>query len=263
MIKPVTSVSGKSVSGYLGDKEDPSVNRPVYSIDWQSDRDKKNNSPTDTTTNKRQKTNTAHFAATTAKDDLDRAGMEFKTFDRDNEEVKAPGSLDVTINLKGVRLMHSKEVTGPLIFSNVSAQCTVGEYEALSHAVSESYPSSAGGCLKSFEASPERQDNVSSDSQSTSSVTDTESDSGSENINNGLNNQIFLIPPLVEDSLDVNKTNKFQPMSTCNVISCASNATTMAESLQLSTDPRCAAASCCKLSVFPEFSLSLILFRLA
>ncbi|KAL3915506.1 MAG: hypothetical protein SGARI_008169 [Bacillariaceae sp.] len=185
---------------------------------------------------KRQKLNQMTFAATTAKTDLERAGMEFKAFNRDNEEAKAPGSKDVTIKLKGVRLIHSSEVTAPLISSNV-----MGEYEMLSQAVSDSYASST----KSFEPSPSTQDNGSSDSQSTSSVSDTESDSGSDNNanNNGLGNnqKIFLIPPLVEDSIDPTKAKKVQklaPMSTCNVISCASNATTMTESLQLSTDPR-------------------------
>ena len=64
-----------------------------------------------------------NFAATSVQDDLERAGMKYNEFNGDNEEVTAPtGSKDVTIKLKNVALMYSKEVKAPLIASNVSSK---------------------------------------------------------------------------------------------------------------------------------------------
>lgn len=58
---------------------------------------------------------------------------------------------------------------------------------------------------------------------------------------NGKNRPILIIPPLLEDSSRVAKPVQHcvtEGVSPCNVISCASNATTMAEMLQLSSKPR-------------------------
>ena len=119
------TANAASLSGYSGDKEDTSVVPPVYSIDFH---DKKTSSPIsgrtkDANCPKRQKTIQMNFAATSVQDDLERAGMKYKEFNRDNEEVTAPtGSKDVTIKLKNVALMYSKEVKAPLIASNVSSK---------------------------------------------------------------------------------------------------------------------------------------------
>ena len=238
-----------SVSGYSADKEGPSsvLPPPVLSIDLHGRENKnKNNSCSMTGSTassrnardcpKRRKTNEMSFAASSVKRDLERAKMPYKKMKKDIEEVNRSDD-NIRIKLKGVRLMHSCDIESPLISSNISTRSTVADYEALMHAVSDSYPSSTG--LKSFEPSQTPQQDGSSDS--TSSVSDTESDSGSDNVNNGSNHILFL-PPLVEDALDHTKAKKAkvpEPISQCNVISCASNATTMTESLQLSSEARC------------------------
>lgn len=233
-----------SISGYSADREDPSavVFPPVVSIDLHGRENNRNSTSTSAADHpKRRKTQEIQFAATRCKDDLKRAGMEYKEMDMDMRESKRS---DVTIKLKGVKLMHSSDISNPLVISNVSEKCSVSDYQALSYAVSDYYPtSSVGSRLKSFETSSAAQDATSSD-QSTSSVSDTESDSGSDNINNG-SNHILFIPPLVEDAPSLNKTERakaaeaaVERMSPCNVISCSSNAMTMAEILQLSADPR-------------------------
>jgi hypothetical protein len=237
-----------SVSGYSADKEGTSsvLSPPVLSIDLHGRETKKKNNSSSTTSSttssrdardcpKRKKTQELLFAASSVKRDLERAGMPYKKMKKNVEEVQP--SDDICINLKGVRLIHSCDVESPLISSNISKNTTVAEYEALLHAVSDSYPSSVG--LKSFEPSQTPRDGS---SDSTSSVSDTESDSGSDNVNNGSNHILFL-PSLVEDAFDHTKAKKSkvsEPISQCNVISCASNATTMTESLQLSSEARCA-----------------------
>ncbi|KAG7359895.1 hypothetical protein IV203_034993 [Nitzschia inconspicua] len=225
------------ISGYSADKEDLSVLPPVLSIDLHG-RDSSNNIMS---CPKRQKTNDMCFAATTAGDDLERAGMEFKTVNREMEEVQVPGTQGSSfrIKLKGVRLIHSKEVSGPLISSNVSKNTTVGDYMELFRAIRDYYPTPSRAHMKSLEQTPNRDGSSSSD---TSSVSDTESDSESDNINNGRHDQLLFLPPRVEDSLDQTKVAKWNIAETisspCNVISSASNVTTMAESLQLSKEPR-------------------------
>jgi hypothetical protein len=240
-----TEKTESSVSGYSGDKEDQSVLPPVLvSIDLHG-RENKNSSPScgrgTLDCPKRRKIQETQFAATTAKDDLQRAGMEFKKVNRDLEEVACPG--EIRIKLKGVRLIHSNEALAPLVTSNVSQNCTVADYEALVDATREFYAVTSLACIKPFEQSQGDREGSSSSDRSTSSVSDTESDSGSDNVNNGKNNHILLIPPRVEDSMGAKQKRSSGVLlesSPCNVISCASNATTMTESLQLTKDPRCA-----------------------
>ena len=236
-----------SVSGYSGDKEDvSSVLPPMASIDIHGRGNAK-----DPSCPKRQKLQDRLFAASTAKDDLERAGMEYKPPDPKKEEVLT--SDDVKIKLKNVRLIHSNNMKSPLVGSNVSQKTTVADYVALVEAVSDSYP--ASNLLKPFESEPSTRDNSSNSDQSTSSVSDTESDSGSDNVNNGdnSNNQLLLLPPLVESALSPEKLKKkkvLQNISPCNVISNAANATTMTESLQLSKDARYAAEKSQKYSSY-------------
>lgn len=228
------------VSGYSADKEEGDVHPPVVSIALHGRDDNVHGSNHRNAIHcpKRQKINELQFAVTTAKDDLDRAGMEYRKLNRDVEEVHGPGSNNgdnMRIKLKGVRLMHSREVSGPLISSNVSEKSTVSDYVDLLHAVADSYPAPSSLDIKSLEQARPSRDG--SSSASTSSVSDTESDSGSDNVQN---QQLFFLPPRVEDSLDATKTRKVvSPVgSPCNVISTASNAITMTESIQLSKDPR-------------------------
>jgi hypothetical protein len=240
----------RSVSGYSADKEEASVLPPVMSIDLHG---RHSNSATTTSNNKnskdamnypkRQKINEMQFAAIMAKDDLGRAGMKFKTVTPDLEEAQFSGTDDahLRIKLKGVRLIHSREVVAPLITSNVSEKSTIADYMALLRAVHDLYPAPSRMSIKSVDETGVTRDGSSSDS--TSSVSDTESDCGSDNANNGQNNKLFFLPPRVEDSLDFVQVGKWKmaetAISPCNVISCASNAKTMTESIQLSKEPRC------------------------
>jgi hypothetical protein len=159
------------------------------------------------------------------------------------EEVQFPGTDEVNlkIKLKGVRLIHSREVSVPLVTSNVSGKSTEADYMALVRAVRDLYPAPSRMNIKSVDEAGVARDGSSSDS--TSSVSDTESDSGSDNVNNGQNNKLFFLPPRVEDSLEPVQIEKLEVaesgISPCNVISCASNAKTMMESIQLSKEPRC------------------------
>jgi hypothetical protein len=238
----VSEKLSSSVSGYSGDREDQSVLPPVLSIDLHG-RENSSNHRNAMSCPKRQKTHHMQFAATTAKDDLERAGMKFQTMNRDLEEVQVPGTKDakLRIKIKGVRLLFSSEVSGPLISSNVSKKASVADYASLLQAVRDSYPAPSLANIQSLQQAPCSRD--SSASSTTSSVSDTESDCGSDNINkNGHSNQLCFLPPRVEDSLDFTKAQKWNPtdsiVSQCHVISCASNATTMTESLQLSKEPR-------------------------
>jgi hypothetical protein len=251
-----------SVSGYSADKEEASSLPPVVSIDLHGGDNRSNNNTInrdELNCPKRQKINEMQFAATMAKDDLERAGMEFKPVNRDMEEVHFTGTDNVSlkIKLKGVRLIHSRDVSAPLITSNVSEKSTVADYMAMFLAVSDFYPAPSCMNMKSEEETAGTTDGLSSDS--TSSVSDTESESGSDNVNNGQNRQLFFLPPRVEDSLDPAPVKKFvseTAITPCNVISCASNAKTMMESIQLSKDPRCG-TSFVRQTVFVDSARSL------
>lgn len=232
-----TTKNATSTSGYSADKEGPATYLPaIVSIDLHGRGEHSAFSRDATNCPKRRKRIEMQFAASSVKTDLERAGVALKTMNKDIESSDSPGG--ITINLKGVRLIHSPEVDGPLVSSNVAEKATVADYQILMKAVSGSYPPITQRTM-SFDRSSSMQDTTSSD-QSTSSVSDTESDSGCDNINS-TTNHILFIPPLVEDTLDQsNIANQAvtECSSSCNVISCASNAVTMSEMLQLSSSAR-------------------------
>ena len=120
-----------------------------------------------------------------------------------------------------------------MISSNVSAQATLYDYETLTRACWDAYPSNFSLLKHDKGFVP-----VQYSDRSTSSVSDTESDS----VDSGnAGNQALLIPPLLEDSLDVSKPStplSNIQMSACNIISGSTNAVTMSEILQLSGSAR-------------------------
>jgi len=190
------------------------------------------------------------FAATTVKSDLARAGKEFKTVDKKLE--RSTILKDMNINLKDhVKLLHSNDITGSLVPpSNIGRKSVIADYAALSSAVSEFYPSkpSRMSDIKSFERRLPAGQNSWSE-PSSSSVSDTLSDSGSDNTNN-------VLPPLLEDSLDLctkQVTKKEErTMKTADrykSISSVSNTITMTEILQLSKTARVVTNSSAPFSV--------------
>lgn len=234
-----TSKNETIISGYSADKEGPAAFPPVVSIDLHGRGDQSHFSRGATDCPKRRKRVETQFAASSAKADLARAGIEFKKMNKDIEKSDSFGG--ISVDLRSVRLIHSKDATGPFVTSNVSEKTSVTDYLALMRAVSGSYPPITQRMkhMNSFHSASGPQDASSSD-QSTSSVSDTESDSGSDNMNN-TSNHIMFIPPLVEDSLDqttIQRRTSAEIISPCNVISCASNAVTMTEMLQLSSSAR-------------------------
>ena len=216
-----------SISGYSADREDPSISPPVVSIDFhgrhtKADRDR---------CPKRQKRNEIQYAASTVKEDLERAGKEFLRVHQNLSKTTCLGK--ISIDLEGVRLLYSKDVKKPMVSSNVSAQASDYDYETLVRACWDAYPSNFS-LLKHDKEFVEGQYS----DRSTSSVSDTESDS----VDSGnQSNQALLIPPLLEDSSDASKpltrVSNIQ-MNACNIISCATNAVTMSEMLQLSGSAR-------------------------
>lgn len=216
-----------SISGYSADREDPSLSPPVLSIGFHG-RDNRSRNDGDHKCPKRQKRYELQYAASTVKADLARAGKDMPNF---AENIKKRSSLgEGSIDVNCVKLMMSRDAQSPFVLSEVSAQTSLYEYETMARACLHAYPSSYTS-LKRNKAYVTAQ----SSDNSTSSVSDTESDSISSHGN--LGSQSLVITPLLEDSFDASAEptplSNIQ-MSSCNIISCPSNAVTMSEMLQLS-----------------------------
>ena len=156
---------------------------------------------------KRLKKNEVEYAASTVKADLSRAGMKAKPLEA-NEGSTVTMTDGTSIKLTGVRLVPAKEVKGPFVLKLsrggcASAAATTSDYETLIRAVHDLYPYDTSSTmengsgstnhatttqrselLKQFQARRERQgDNDAAYDSSTSSVSDTESDTFSDNGN--------------------------------------------------------------------------------
>lgn len=226
-----------SVSGYSADREGPSTYPPVVLISLHS---KSKSSPRGDALNcpERRKKNEMQFAATTVKADLARAGKDFKTLKRST----ILG--DMNIKLKDhVKLVYSNDISGSLLPpSNIGKQTTISDYATLISAASEFYlckPTQMSG-IESFERNLPTGQNSWSE-PSTSSVSDTLSDSGSDSTNN----QASSIPALLEDSLDASSKHRTTRQKRAKIavnppidVSSLSNAITMTKILQLSKTAR-------------------------
>jgi len=226
-----------SVSGYSADRECTSY-PPVVSINLHS-KSKSSFRGDALTCPKRQKKNETQFVATTVKDDLARAGKEFKTVNKNLQ--RSTILKDMNINLMDhVKLLYSTDITKSLVPStDIIQKSSIADYAALINTVSGFYPfqPSRMGDIKSFERTLPAGQNTWSE-PSTSSVSDTLSDSGSDNTNNSLS-------PLLEDSLDSSskqvKKKERRGITTVDPsknISSVSYAITMTETLQLSKTAR-------------------------
>eukprot|EP00980_Cylindrotheca_fusiformis_P002228 scaffold517_cov119-Cylindrotheca_fusiformis.AAC.11 len=219
-----------SISGYSADREGLSASPPVNSIDFHGRETGRHASENKCT--KRQKRCELQYAASIVKADLARAEKEMPQLDKHAKKTSRLGK--VSIDLTGVELLYSNEVKSPFVTSSLSAECSLYDYESLSRACADSYPTSFSllSNEKGFSA-PQSSDN------STSSVSDIETESNSSNTNAG--SQSLLIPPLLEDSFD--DTTKPAPLlnikiTSCNILSSPYNAVTMTEMLQLSKNAR-------------------------
>lgn len=230
-----------TVSGYSADREGPSSYPPVVSINLHS----KSRSSTLVDAlrcPKRRKKNEMQFTATTVKADLARAGKDFKPVKKDLERSTILGDMNIKIN-DHVRLVHSNEISESLTPpSKIGKKTTITDYTALINAVSAFYPckSTQMSDMKSFEPTPPAGQNAWSE-PSTSSVSDTLSDSGSDNTNN----QAATISPLLEDSLDTNRKHSMtrQKISKAvikkpNAVSSVSSGVTLTKIFQLSKTAR-------------------------
>ena len=233
--RPSKSKDGKtgSLSGYSADREETSGTPPIVSIDLLGE-SRKVHAYDPNGCEKRRKTHELQFAASTVKQDLARAGFPYPELDKDKQIMSSPGGGVYRISLKGVRLVRSKEVETPSVVSNSSLNSTASDYEQLMAACYEAYRYKPNQ-LKGNDGPPPSQDS----DESTSSVSDTESDSCDSNGNGG--SSVFVIPPLLEDSpkphsKDVENTGGY--ITSYNIISSAASAVTMSEILSLCKQPR-------------------------
>jgi hypothetical protein len=220
-----------SVSGYSADREETSASPPVVSIDLLGNY-RRNGLRDPNGCPKRRKINELQFVASSAKADLARAGVQYQVIAKDLKKATSRGGLSIDLN--GVRLMHSRDVEAPVVSPSTSAQSLDYDYAALAFACSSAYSNST---------SQLRQNTVFRSSQnsvrSTSTVSDTESDSGDSDTNGKSARQVVSIPALFEDSLDTDKQSKPElKRSSSLIVSCAANAVTMCEMLQLSKTAR-------------------------
>ena len=230
-----------SVSGYSADREGPSTSPPVISIILDS-KSKSSTRVDALKCPKRRKMNEMQFAATTVKADLARADKNFKTLNKDLQRSTILGDMDIYFK-DHVQLVYSKNISESLIPpSNIGKQTTITDYAALISAVRTFYPCKPTqmSVIKSFERTLPAGQSVWSE-PSTSSVSDTLSDSGSDNTNN----QSSTFSPLLEDSLDpgakYRKTIQNRAKTAVNSsydMSSISNAITMTKILQLSKTAR-------------------------
>ena len=229
-----------SMSGYSADREGPSPHPPVVSINLHS-KSKASTRVDALKCPKRRKKNEMQFAATTVKADLARAGKDFKTLQKYMEHSSILASQKIKLK-DHVKLVFSKDASKLLVPpSNIGKQTTTMDYTSLISAVNGFYPCKPAQMsdIKSFERNLPSGQNTWSE-PSTSSVSDTLSDYGSDNTNN----QASGLTPLLEDSLDprTKKETEKEPdnvtVDSTDNISPISNPISMTSILQLSKTAR-------------------------
>jgi len=225
-----------SLSGYSADREESSISPPMISIDLGGEQRhhsvrEMNSCP------KRQKKNELQFSAASVRADLARGGFEYSTVSPEIEKTTTLGS--VSINLKDIKLVHSADFDKKTIMATSGLIGSTYDYQALALACWESYPMRS---KLSTKVDPSPQD----DSESTSSVSESDMDSVSSKNNPGAS---IDIPPLFKE--DVLETNVAIPTGSgsCSVVSSANSTMTMSKSLALTTTPRLLALSCHPFSI--------------
>jgi hypothetical protein len=226
--KRPASSNGKlgSLTGYSADREETSDFPPLVSIGLHGGR---RGSSDLNGCQKRRKKNELQFAALSAKADLARAGMTYPMIDRNKG--KSTSTNGSNISLKGTNLIYSQEFDMPTFSPNSSEKNTFVDYQQMVTACHDSYRHNT---LKMKSSSQD-----SNRSSRTSWASGTENEPVSSNAEGS--SPVFLIPPLLEDSLRSSKADpcKSSPLtSTCNIISSSATAVTMSDMLQLSMKAR-------------------------
>lgn len=221
-----------SVSGYSADREESSSSPPMVSIDLDGKEAKHDSVREMNSCPKRQRRNQLQFAASSVKADLARAGYEFSTVDPKIESTTTLGP--VTINLKGVKLMHSKEFQKIPFASTGRVAGSLYDYQALALACSGSYPHDANRSALSSKVVSSNQDS----DRSTSSVSESDTESVTSKSNSAQDTSI-VIPPIFNDAVDEATLPRSEDISSCNIISSNNSTVTMCESLALTKTPRC------------------------
>lgn len=216
-----TAKPDSSLSGYSADREESSLTLPIVSIELSGTRRLRsvrelNSCP------KRQKRSELQFAASSIKADLARAGIELARVNPSIQKTKVMGP---AINLTGVRLQYSRRHQEAAELYKESA--TQGDYEALALACWHCYPTSA----MQAKASRKQFGGSQISDRSTSSVSDTDSESGE--VGNGL----AVIPPLLESKFAEAKNEMHDP-APCRIIPSSLCTYTMGEMLTLTKVPR-------------------------
>ena len=222
-----------SVSGYSADREDSSSSPPIISIDLDGHEAKQAESMREMNTcPKRFKRSELQFAASSVTADLARAGIELS---RINPEIESTSKLGpVSINLKGVRLMRSKDYQKNPVVNLFASTGSVQDYQALALACFDMYPHLAT-----------KAENISSSSQdsdrSTSSVSVSESDSESVTSKSNMEDDspaAFVIPPLSKEAHPSQFTQQNNRSDPCALLSMGRNSMTMSETMTLTNVPR-------------------------
>lgn len=219
-------------SGYSADREGSASSSPFNTIEVVDGSSKKNESMRKMNNcPKRHKRSELQFAASSVKADLARAGIEFSAVDPQCESTSKFG--DVSISLKGVKLMGSKEFgKNPLV--NRSAQPgSLQEYQALALACFGLYPRSL--------AKPAKISTMSQDSdRSTSSVSESDTESVTSKTNLQSDPEApYVIPPLSkETSYKTMSAAPHNPSDSCGLLSMSRNALSLSETMALTNTPR-------------------------
>ena len=223
----------RSVSGYSADREDSSSSPPVISIDLDGNETKQSETMREMNTcPKRFKRSELQFAASSVTADLARAGMERS---RVNPEIESTSKLGpVSISLKGVKLVGSKDFQKHPVVNLFASTGSVQDYQALALACFDMYPHLA---TKAEHISSSSQDS----DRSTSSVSVSESDS--ESVTSKSNSEddsppAFVIPPLSKETHPGNCKQGSNPIDPCILLSLGTKAMTMSETMTLTSVPR-------------------------
>ena len=216
-----------SMTGYSTDREDwddPSV-MPVQSLT-----SKRKSCSSDNGCTKRRTTIEQHFAASCVKEDLKLAGKAYIRIDK-SKKTHTIGT--VSINLKGVQLVHSNDPNSPISSSSTSTtKSSTFDYDHLMSACFDSYGYQAPGCSTASVNSLESTRSASSLSDDTEIDESYANDAGSA--------PTFLLPPLLEDSvvLKVDPQKVSTGIGTCYMISSSATALTLEDMLCLSKKAR-------------------------
>lgn len=220
-----------SVSGYSADREDSTSSSPIISIDLDGSETKQGESMREMNScPKRYKLSELHFAASSVRADLARAGIVHSSIEPQSKSTSKHGS--ISINLKGVRLVTSKDYQKNPMVNRSAPTGSVQDYQSLALACFNMYPHFVTKSVK-----------VSSSSQDSDRSTSSVSESDVESVTSKSNCEdeapaAFIIPPLANATPSSNREESNNPSTSCTLLSFGRNAMTMSETMSLTNVPR-------------------------